>query len=599
MSDAQAALRPIDNAGLAVRPGPVWAIAVALASGVAMTWEHAGDVWRTGAFYDTDDAMRMVQVRDLMAGQSWFDMAAHRMDPPAGVFMHWSRIVDVPLVLLMKLFGLFAAPAQAEAMTRLAFPFLLLVALYFVVARVASQFGDRATQMAAIGLTFATGPAVSQFVAGRIDHHAPQIVLLLATTGALLAAFDPRHGRRAWLAGLFVALSLAISLENLPFFLVLCSAPVFAWIVRGDEQRAAMRSFSTGLGLSLGVAFVATVGPDRWSLVACDAYSVAHLAAGMAGAAAMFALSIVSPRLANARLRLVAAGVAGGFAVVVLRVTAPACLGDPFVGLDPLVRAIWLDHVGEAQKLFALVGTETTTAVTIGAPLALAALASLTATIAARGLLRARFALLTALIVTGFVMTFWAVRVYSSAAPLAAIGGAAAAVMLARRLPVSPVLRAATTAMFCLPFAPMAYALVLPADPPTTDSHSLSCLRPEVVGPLDALPAGVVLAPIDAGSHLLAFTHHSAIAAPYHRDNHGNRLSVDAFMATPEKAEEIVRRSHADYVVACSALKQMHIMAEAAPNGLAAALIAGRIPDWLEPVDAKAQPNAAFRVRPR
>lgn len=196
-------------------------------------------------------------------------------------------------------------------------------------------------------------------------------------------------------------------------------------------------------------------------------------------------------------------------------------------------------------------------------------------------------------------MTFWAVRVYSSAAPLAAIGGAAAAVMLARRLPVSPVLRAATTAMFCLPFAPMAYALVLPADPPTTDSYSLSCLRPEVVRPLDALPAGVVLAPIDAGSHLLAFTHHSAIAAPYHRDNHGNRLSVDAFMATPEKAEEIVRRSHADYVVACSALKQMHIMAEAAPNGLAAALIAGRISDWLEPVDAKAQPNAAFRVRPR
>lgn len=33
---------------------------------------------------DTDDAMRLAEVRDLVAGQSWFDMVQHRFLPPAG-----------------------------------------------------------------------------------------------------------------------------------------------------------------------------------------------------------------------------------------------------------------------------------------------------------------------------------------------------------------------------------------------------------------------------------------------------------------------------------------------------------------------------------
>ena len=36
----------------------------------------------------TDDAMRLVEVRDLIAGQGWFDLMQHRLDPP-GVSMHW------------------------------------------------------------------------------------------------------------------------------------------------------------------------------------------------------------------------------------------------------------------------------------------------------------------------------------------------------------------------------------------------------------------------------------------------------------------------------------------------------------------------------
>jgi hypothetical protein len=52
-----------------------------------------------------------------------------------------------------------------------------------------------------------------QFQPSRIDHHAPQIALLVFVIGASLAALD--GSRFAALAGALTALSLAIGIENL------------------------------------------------------------------------------------------------------------------------------------------------------------------------------------------------------------------------------------------------------------------------------------------------------------------------------------------------------------------------------------------------
>ncbi len=95
-----------------------------------MVAPHTLELLETHAFFDTDDAMRAVQLRDLLAGQSWFDMTAYRLDPPQGVFSHWSRIVDAPLAGLELLLRLFLSPPSAELGARLLFPLLLLAALF-------------------------------------------------------------------------------------------------------------------------------------------------------------------------------------------------------------------------------------------------------------------------------------------------------------------------------------------------------------------------------------------------------------------------------------------------------------------------------------
>src|SRR6478609_127842 len=80
------------------------------------------------AFRDTDDAMRLVQVRDLMAGQGWFDLVQHRLDPANPVPMHWSRLIDAPLALLIRAFGLVADGAAAERLAMATWPALVLLA---------------------------------------------------------------------------------------------------------------------------------------------------------------------------------------------------------------------------------------------------------------------------------------------------------------------------------------------------------------------------------------------------------------------------------------------------------------------------------------
>src|SRR4051794_41387548 len=49
---------------------------------------------RLFALGDTDDNMRIMQVRALLHGQGWYDLAQHRL---AGAHIHWSRLPDPPL----------------------------------------------------------------------------------------------------------------------------------------------------------------------------------------------------------------------------------------------------------------------------------------------------------------------------------------------------------------------------------------------------------------------------------------------------------------------------------------------------------------------
>ena len=71
---------------------------------------------------DTDDATRMIEVREWMAGASWFDMTLPRFGGAHPLVSHWSRLIDLPLALLLSGFELFLPADEAELVVRALWP---------------------------------------------------------------------------------------------------------------------------------------------------------------------------------------------------------------------------------------------------------------------------------------------------------------------------------------------------------------------------------------------------------------------------------------------------------------------------------------------
>src|SRR4051812_48296407 len=69
----------------------------------------------TNAGGDNDSLLRLVEVRDMLAGQGWFDLHQYRMGLEGGFVMHWSRLVDAPIAaIILAVTALTGSTALAE-----------------------------------------------------------------------------------------------------------------------------------------------------------------------------------------------------------------------------------------------------------------------------------------------------------------------------------------------------------------------------------------------------------------------------------------------------------------------------------------------------
>jgi hypothetical protein len=415
---------------------PLWAfLLLALVAAQAMLAPHLLELVKTRAFFDTDDAMRAVQVRDLLAGQAWFDMTAYRLDPPHGVFSHWTRIVDAPLSALELPLGVFLSPPSAELGARFLFPLLLLAALFALSPWFARTLDDKANPYLAVLLTLLSGALFTQFLPGRIDHHAPQIVLLMAAAGCFLRGLDAAAARWMAPASLAMALSMAISLENLPFFAVMLFALPLLFVIDGERMRAPLAWFAASSALAFPATYAATVAPPRYGLTTCDAYSAAHIVSIAVGLAGLGALTALSPRLGGAASRAAAVGAVGAAVGATFLEIAPQCVGDPLGGVDPLVRDLWLSHVTEALPLWKSWTKAPGAVIATAIPVLLALLAAAARVASEQGLARRRWAVALGLIAMGFALGFfWQVRIFTSVTPLAMASLIGVASGLAHRL---------------------------------------------------------------------------------------------------------------------------------------------------------------------
>ncbi len=609
MSIAASAPRPAPPPSAALRrwPSP-WSVPAAVLLGCALvsalTAGKAAAVWTTGVFLNPDDAMRAVEVRDLLAGQGWFDTVQHRLAPGHGAPMHWSRLADLPLAGAIRLLAGPLGADVAERVTRLAQPVALLVLFMVCQARLGRTLLGERGALAACLLAAGGIETVGVFIPGHIHHHALQVTLLLAMAALVVDGVAEPAGRTARFAGAggLVALTLAINLQNLPFATVAVAALGLGWVLDGAPFAAPLRGFALALLAGTAAVFLLQVPPGRSAAATCDAFGAPHLLAAWVGGAGLLALSAVSRHLPG-RLGRAAAGLALAAGVLLaMRAAYPACLGDPYAAVDPELRRRWLAEVSEAMPLVELLRRDPAGTVPVVAALT-SGLALVAAAVAREaGASRARWAVVAGLGLAGLAGTLWEVRVAASAEPFAALGAAWA---LCRWFdPARP--RKPLAALLCivcgLALTQAGWAAALAAAPPSARGgagpriDAAACFAPASYAALAGLPAGLVLSTIDPGSQILAYTHHSVLAAPYHRNGYGNLLSLHAFDADPAAARDLMRGAGVRYVALCLTSPEVVEAAARAPDGLAGRLSSGRVPEGLRPVGTGDGPVRLFEV---
>jgi hypothetical protein len=571
---------------LALGIAALWALAAAIM--IAMSWGRLA----TLSAWDPDDLMRLQQVRDWLGGQSFFDVTQYRLASPDGYAMHWSRIVDAPIAALCLLLGPLLGPVAAERVAITLVPLLTMGGIMAAAAAVTARLADRRSALLAAMLVVVAPLILFQVLPMRIDHHGWQTMMGLAAFAAL---FDRNAARGGLLVGLSAAVWLAISLEGLPLVAAIGALLGLRFVIDGARHGAALRlrGFAAGFGLLTLFLFATLHGASAWGERPCDAVGPAWFGPFALSPLLLVALlPLATPRgpLLRTALLLIAAGAGVGL----LAATAPACLGGPFVTLDPLVRTIWYENVMEGMPVWRQPANNIIILLCfppIGIAGALIARAQAPDAAARRDWTSALLLMLAA-----FAVSLLVQRTGALAHGYALVG---AAVLLRRMLDAigrwklmpARVIVSAVAMILVAPIGTTGIAGMLldhikgEAPPSTPTAADRPCTAPcDRFGALARLPAAYMLAPLDIAPSVLVNTHHRLAGSGYHRNTAAIHRVIAAFTGTPEAARRIMAETGMRYVLIDPAEGEPTIYRRVAPDGLMARLLADRPPAWLQPV---------------
>ncbi len=573
-------------------------------------------------FGDTDDALRLVMVRDLLAGQGWFHPLVTRLDPPHGLYTHWSRLLDGGLAGSIALARLVLPPAAAELAVRVLWPLAWIYPAVLSCLILARRLAGSAAVAVTAILLVANLILYQQFRPGRIDHHDVQIVMALVATAGAVGVRDARRG--AVIAGVATALGLAVGLEAAAFE-ALVGASFMVRLLRDRGEAAAALAYGLSLALTALAAFVAQTPPWRWGLAACDSLAVNGLAAvALAG----LGLALVAWRapVLSGRQRVMALAAVGPVAMVAALAFDPSCVHGPFAGVDPAVRRLWLDRVLEVQPIGLVLRLSRLNGVSALVFLAETAVAAACligrlATASARpaGELagepgtarrpyvevissRPALGLVLGLALAAAIMGLevWRMTAYAFwfgapllGAGLASVGAKDGDVWASRKLPAAALGALLSPSLISL-LAVRILAWIVPVSPATEIDPAVRgpCFAPQSYARLARLPPGTVLAEPDLGPFVLLFTRDSALSAPYHRIGGAIVRAHEALDGPPGEDEARTRALGASYVVSCRGLPAM-----GRRPGLDARLRAGVVPSWLTPLSSPGESLQIYAVR--
>ena len=547
---------------------------------------------------DADDNLRIVQIMDWLAGQSWFDVTQYRINPPDGGPMHWSRLVDVPvgaLIFILKpVFGLMVASQIAATVV----PLITFGVVLWLTAKITDRlFGHQAALLAALAI-LAIVPVINQLLPMRIDHHGWQIVLFLTCMLALIDGTRPK--RAAIMMGIAAAAWIEISVEGLPFVILFLALFSLRWLFPklGDQKDGSATQFPIALVSTATTAFLLYVATEsfRFRSNYCDALSPFHLT-GLAAIAAIVAAASLFRWDGNLRVRLTVCAVAGATGIASVLLIAPQCAGDAFSNLDPLVRDYWFDRTPEGLPLWQ---SGSIRLLQIGAAIAVGLagfvyLFRVSESVSLRNKL-----LLLLLFVGSAIVGIYVSRVSVYALCVANIVVAPAVLHIFRASDQKSGLASRmglkiVGAMMLAPtvVAPMVYSIMQSrsdkgnAASATEDQvrfgKAANCHAKSAIQALGLLGEARIMTGLDVSPSILQHTRLSIVATGHHRNQYAMKDVIQTFTGPPEQAAKIMARRHVEYLVGWDGSPELNYYTLRAPDGFWAKVQAGEDFNWLEP----------------
>jgi hypothetical protein len=554
--------------------------------------------WKMG---DPDDQLRLVQIRDWLAGQSWWDITQYRMNPPDGGPMHWSRLVDVPIAAMILLLRPFLGQTLAEQWTSALLPLLTYA---FVLAMFAATtrrlFGKPAAVLAAATF-FMILPAAIQLLPMRIDHHGWQLFCFFLAAWAL---FDPQRSlASAAIIGFAMALWIEISIEGLPFAVAFMALLGIRWLFPSFDsngQKSQNKQLPAALATLAGATaflYLITEGIGQ-TANNCDGLSPFHIGA-FAAVAAIIGGATLLQRWTGAALSLQAKILVGSLAaaagLAVVLMTAPQCTRDAFADLDPLVRQYWYDRVPEGLPLwavqldFAILELSGFAFGVVGLLWVLLRSASLQKPDKlALAILFLGSALVGTMVSRTMVYAACLASMMLAPMAIALFGGADSHSGLVKRMALRLV---AIALLFPAVFGQNvmdrinatqdAAAPKAAAEQKAFEKLAIACQKPRAAQMLNQLPAAQLMVGLDTSPGVLQFTHHKVVATGHHRNQLAMADVIRTFTGTADEAKAAMRKRGAEYFITCDGSFELRVYQRREPNGFWAQMQRGEIPAWL------------------
>lgn len=565
-----------------------------------------------GQLVGPDSYMRLVRVRRLAESGAWFDNTIPRSNAPFGSTLHWTRPLDVLILvgawLTQPLLGF---PKALHLSGTLVSPLLFIAVCFATAWAVRPLAGARVRGYAMLAVPAQVG-FMGYAMPGRADQNMLILLAFVAMQGMTIRLLlEPRPRWSGWATGAWAGFGLWASTEFLVPLFVLLSALVALWVVRGPELAGRARSVSLGLLTMVIVAVISEHPPSALFLVEYDRISIVHVFV-MAIVAAFWLLATTerASRM-GARGRCVYAVVGAVIALGLVLVVYPRFLGGPMVDVNPELKRTILPLLTEFQPYLVPHGLAG-----VGRIIAYLGQALLALGVVAHGLRRDRGTPLTSVwVLLGLALVLFiplGIRWIRFVMYAEMVGVLVTLFLLARVLArlderhsgarLAAFRAFATAGLIVGPLILGAVVMGLGGEvggavDKAASTEIDSCPVDALVAALDD-PSGLgarphtVLAHVDLGSLLLFRTPHSVVGTPYHRNGQGI-LDWAKIMSTtdPDQALRMIRRRGIDVVVACGADGSVENMAAGGAPSFAARLRSGSVPAWLHAVDLAAAPR--------